>query len=529
MTVKQQEKALKEFVNWLKDSHELGREPVEIEIEEIFEFEGCEYAIFKFKKDKGDNWLVGVGGGFKNSSLDTPGHNWSEFEEFDANKAQTQCEQYVSKIKNTFKALANQDIELDKGINVDPIKICNDLIKAEKWEDVIKFVDENIEHYIMPRENDGYKFYQFASWWDFIYYVFTHPTEKIRSVSNIEYVLLRKKITALFQLKEYKKELEVLDQILLLNPNDVSVYFTKIEIASKQNDIVRLDVLLDELYPYLWNYKDFACFLRWKSYIYQKKQDWTTAVNYLAWSLEYDNSNNAYKQVNDDLYFIKRTTNSDYIEKPSYQELKRYFTEKKLLFLPLKKNYDYLYRLYEFVLIPENKIPDNFKQLSKTFLDKMTLSSLSSKMIEVKVFTPNFMYVNNEYRFNFQISKDYKLLSKTEASSKEVLYEFENDKQQHIKIQLSTKFDSEENQKVAVDKDIKTIIDAGFEILSQDSFVGTNRRKSDKIFVKKDNTLQVVFFFEMSPGLLCRISAKVSEDHSDVEGEIIKIINSWQN
>ena len=82
MDNRQMKAALDCMTDWLSHPMELGKAPAEIECTGSFEAYEMTYYIFKYKKEGGGEWLVGVSGGYEDGELDNCGHTFSEMEEY---------------------------------------------------------------------------------------------------------------------------------------------------------------------------------------------------------------------------------------------------------------------------------------------------------------------------------------------------------------------------------------------------------------------------------------------------------------
>lgn len=70
------------MIEWLAHPSELGEIPTEIECAGEFELHELHYYIFKYKKEPGGKWLLGVCGGYEEDELEHCGHVFSEMQEY---------------------------------------------------------------------------------------------------------------------------------------------------------------------------------------------------------------------------------------------------------------------------------------------------------------------------------------------------------------------------------------------------------------------------------------------------------------
>lgn len=91
--------ALKSMTDWLSHPMELGKAPAEIECAGSFEAYEMTYYIFKYKKESGGEWLIGVSGGYEGDELENCGHTFSEMEEYDEDNAEEQARALVDFVR----------------------------------------------------------------------------------------------------------------------------------------------------------------------------------------------------------------------------------------------------------------------------------------------------------------------------------------------------------------------------------------------------------------------------------------------
>ena len=99
MDERQKKAALESMIRWLSHPMELGKAPAEIECAGSFEAYEMTYYIFKYKKESGGEWLIGVSGGYDDGELDNCGHTFSEMEEYDEDNAEEQARTLVDLVR----------------------------------------------------------------------------------------------------------------------------------------------------------------------------------------------------------------------------------------------------------------------------------------------------------------------------------------------------------------------------------------------------------------------------------------------
>lgn len=515
---KSNQPTLAKFVNWLKHPNELGKEPAEIEIDKIFNIDEYQYAIIKFKKENDSPWLFGV---CNIEDEKTPGDGivWSEFEEYNKDLVEEKCKNYIARAKQQLKNLAKNHI-------YDQI---NELRKNNDWQGIVDFVDKNIANFKQPQKADGVKSFQFPHLYDFLYFNTTHKNEKFDCVDNTEFNLLVRKMYAFVELKEYDQAKTLIDVLLELSPNYTEVLFEKIEIAKLEQDIVAVERLLNEVYPFVWYYKNFAKFLRLHAWLAIEKGDVKHAVNCLALSLDYNNDEYSFNYVNNELNYMQVKFNLTRIERPSAKELNEYFANIEYS-SPTQENRYFCRDLYGFCLKNRDKYSNLVADAKNNLVNIYRGSPFIAKTVEVAELTPNFLVINFDYGFSFEVSKTFKSKEIDKKAHPNRLYEFVNDKNEVITILKCGKFTSEQQYEKLIEKHKKEHADAGFEVTPDGYFVGAeNQIKATKVLGKgKKGNLFVVYWFKMSPNEAGRISALVKENHSELEGEMINILSTWQ-
>ncbi|KOP68535.1 hypothetical protein AMS62_27335 [Bacillus sp. FJAT-18019] len=113
----QQQAAKDSMIEWLMNEQELGHKPSRIELAGEFDLHDMHYYIFKYKKTLLGKWLLGVCGGYENSS-DTEhcGHVFSEMQPYNAATAEEESIHMVEMIREywmqqaaAFEAAQNAD------------------------------------------------------------------------------------------------------------------------------------------------------------------------------------------------------------------------------------------------------------------------------------------------------------------------------------------------------------------------------------------------------------------------------------
>lgn len=99
MDERQKDAALESMISWLSHPMELGAAPAEIECAGSFEAYEMTYYIYKYKRESGGEWLIGVSGGYEDGELDNCGHTFSEMEEFDESNAEEQARALVDYVR----------------------------------------------------------------------------------------------------------------------------------------------------------------------------------------------------------------------------------------------------------------------------------------------------------------------------------------------------------------------------------------------------------------------------------------------
>lgn len=106
MDERQKDAALESMISWLSHPMELGAAPAEIECAGSFEAYEMTYYIYKYKRESGGEWLIGVSGGYEDGEFDDCGHTFSEMEEFDESNAEEQARALVDYVREQIKQQA---------------------------------------------------------------------------------------------------------------------------------------------------------------------------------------------------------------------------------------------------------------------------------------------------------------------------------------------------------------------------------------------------------------------------------------
>lgn len=510
LTVQQQNNAVKSFINWLAHPNELGKEPYSIEIENMFALDNKIYVILKFQKEENSPWLFGVVGGYEPGQMQHGGLVWSEFEEFDEN-AQQKCITYIKNYNDKLREFEENNIfaKLDT------------LSDQNKWEEVVKLVDNNIEKYRYPREEDGKKCLQYPLKLEFIRYSIQHQGENFKSVPHDEFSLLDRKLFALIELKRYEEAKVLADELLEMAPDCLSILFEQIEIEKFQLNLDKAEELIKAVYPKIWNFQAYARYLRLISWICIEREDWQMAVNILNLSLYYDNSDYAYRYVNNELNYIKQKNNLEQIPpRPTFNEMMDYLNYKDFPYAPTEENQDMAMSLYDFVLVTKD---ERLRKFARDNCYYMNFGSMGAvRMVEVGALTPNKFVYNAYYNVGFQVSKNSKV-----------------DYNRETRNFMPSKYISEENGEALIDVVEKSESIEDFvenykkglegEVIEDSYLVCSNNIKAFKFLVNRDGFMELTYLFEINPHNVCKITASVKENHCALEGDIVGIISTFEN
>lgn len=87
------------MIEWLADSHELGKVPSIIKLAGAFDLHKLNYYYFKYKKSLLGKWLLGVCGGYEGDELEHCGHIFSNMTEYKKSTAMIESIAMVEKIR----------------------------------------------------------------------------------------------------------------------------------------------------------------------------------------------------------------------------------------------------------------------------------------------------------------------------------------------------------------------------------------------------------------------------------------------
>lgn len=99
MNEKQMQAAREAMIEWLEHPHELGEVPAEIECAGTFELYDMTYYLFRYRRKAGDDWLLGVCGGYEGDELEHCGHVYSEMEKYEESSAVEKATAMVEMIR----------------------------------------------------------------------------------------------------------------------------------------------------------------------------------------------------------------------------------------------------------------------------------------------------------------------------------------------------------------------------------------------------------------------------------------------
>ena len=98
--------AKEDMIEWLEDSHELGKKPSSIEFAQDFELHDLTYYIFRFKKSMLGGWFLGVAGGYEENDVEHCGHVFSNMDRFNADTAIDDATAIVEFIRDYWRKMA---------------------------------------------------------------------------------------------------------------------------------------------------------------------------------------------------------------------------------------------------------------------------------------------------------------------------------------------------------------------------------------------------------------------------------------
>ncbi len=510
LTVQQQNNAVISLIEWLKHPNELGKEPYSIEIENIFLLDNKTYVILKFQENENSPWLFGVVGGYEPGQVQHGGLVWSEFEEFD-DYAQQKCIAYIKDYNDKLREFEENNI----------FAKLNNLGEQKKWEEIVNHIDENIEKYRYPREEDGKKCLQYTSKLEFIYYSIKHLGENFKSVPSDEFSLLDRKLFALIELKRYDEAKVLIQELLEMAPDCLNILFEQIEIEKFQLNLDKAEEYIKAIYPKIWNYLAYARYLRLVSWLCIEREDWQMAVNILNLSLYYDDSDYAFKYVNNELNYIRQKNNLDqFPSRPTFKEMIDYLNYKDFPYAPTEENQDLAMSLYDYVLVTNDEKQKRFARDNCYFMNLGSIGAV--RIVEIGALTPNrFEYVPY-YNFGFQVDKKNKVEYNHEARN-----------------YMPAKFISEENGEALIEVVEKNVSIEEFvenyraglegEIVVDNYLVCSNNQKAFKFLVNKEGFMELIYLFEFDANALLKITASVKEDNCALEGDIVGIISTFEN
>lgn len=116
----QRQAALEAMKDWLAHPQELGRAPEEIEITEEFDLHDLHYYVFRYRRDRRGQWLLGVCGGYGPGETEHCGHVFSQMERYDPATAKEQAIAMVEQLRAYWMERARQAAQADEGRKTGP-------------------------------------------------------------------------------------------------------------------------------------------------------------------------------------------------------------------------------------------------------------------------------------------------------------------------------------------------------------------------------------------------------------------------
>ena len=521
MKIQQQDDALNKFREWLKTTPEFSEKQTQLEIWDILSFDKYEYAIIKFRSQNGI--MFGLCGGYLPNDINFfGGIIWSNFEN---------CQDDISSIRKLctdflINQKSNPNNEFESILNK-----LTDLAQQKNWNEIIETVDKNIDRFIQPKEIDGIKCYQFKNLFQMHYYN-TNNKEQYNWVDITELILLEKKLFALIEINRFDEAKALLDYLFKLNPNSPNLYFEDLEIAKRKHDLALMEEILNKAYNYIWYYEDFARLIRNYAWIAIEKGNIKHGIYCLALSLQYDYTDNCYNYVNNELEYIQQRFNLDEIPRPSGKEIEEYFVNVPYA-CPSDINRKFCMNIYGYILSRKSQYSEENYNKYCSYLKNNLIHiyrglTVFAQMVEVEELTQNHFVLNNENYFSFEIPKNYTFKEIDKKNHPNRLYEIDTQQNDIITIIKCGKCTNDQSYINLIEKYQKEHEDAGFKIKQEDSKVINDSLKVVHVSeIGKTGKEFTVFWFKMTPSLIGRISATVTNNKS-IENDIINILSSWQ-
>lgn len=509
-TVEQQKYAVDHFVRWLAHENELGRYPSEVEIDRVIDLDGEAYVILKYKAEDDGEWLFGVCGSFIPSRVEDDNIVWSEFEKYEENTVVEKCKGYIQMFKKKRES--------------DPVINTQMLIDQKKWQEVVDFVDKNIEKYRNPREKNGVKVCQFYDYFDFMYYSIISG-ERLEWLNGKELKLLSHKLFAQIELSD-PKALDTAAQMLEIAPCYLPTLAERCEYFKKVGDLKNCRQALDEMYPFIWNAKDFARYMRSNAWLCIEEGDIEGAIHYLSWSVLYDDNEQSFAYVDGELNYIKHKLGFESVPRPSFAKTYQYFKEKNLKVLPTSQNRNFCMRLYDTCLRNKETSEVRVKEAKENLIAMTRVLGTSQedvRVVEVNVLTPNWYCPSFQYGFAFQVPKSLRGVQSDNGS----IFEFvSEDNKLRVSIKPFAKFENDDMFNNMVEGQFLSIDSTEYDVSAKQVSLNNGETVKKAEFIKGDNKVEV-YFIKFTPNFCGQLIASMPIG-DNFDNEILTILNTWE-
>lgn len=138
--------ALEAMKNWLKEEHELGKEPYKIECVKEFDLHDMHYYIFKFKEKMFAEYKLAVCGGYEDDSLEHCGHIFSDYKKYEDKTAIEDAIEIVERIRAYWMRKAKEQEDFQQKFNANTKFRTQEEIPASKIKS--QFVKSESRYYL---------------------------------------------------------------------------------------------------------------------------------------------------------------------------------------------------------------------------------------------------------------------------------------------------------------------------------------------------------------------------------------------
>jgi tetratricopeptide (TPR) repeat protein len=405
-----------------------------------------------------------------------------------------------------------------------------ELKRNKSWNEIIELIDLEMPKYVLDREQEGSKCCQFIDILEYVYHSSCHtedPEMAVSWVGNQEIRLMNEKAIALKHLSRYDEAEALIDEMIELAPSSGKYYLMKAEIAKLRDDVIGVARLIEVARDYLWRSNEFATYLSYQSWISLKNERYNDALAYTSLALAHNHSSSVKEYANNILNKVREATGDYELEIMGSNKVIEYFENNEVI-VPSEVNIRFAHNIYEYAI--EN--PDMVTSEEREFTRKNLIlilkgNKFAPKMVEIEATTSNKLYIMESHNFAFQVSKEYK---KTDNENIQMgrLFEFNNGTNS-IFVESFQNVYSDEQHYAVIDDLVKAHEEQGMSLINREKLYIKEELLLEKfIYEYKNGEFSIMYVFKMNPTLTGRVFTMDTNPQSNIESELINIINNWE-